>query len=77
MLSMMRSRDVYEEYILKMEQDKEKEMVKMAQEVQALNRENYKLSVEIYELQQKLECEKEKKEYFNDFLEKVWKQVNE
>jgi len=70
----MKSRDAYEEYILKMEDIREKDAVKQAQEIASLKRENYQLSIEIYELKENLRVEKEKKEFFNDFLEKVWRE---
>ncbi len=72
--TMMKSRDAYEEYILKMEDIREKDAVKQAQEIASLKRENYQLSIEIYELKENLRVEKEKKEFFNDFLEKVWRE---
>jgi len=70
----MKSREAYEEYILKMEDIREKDAVKQAQEIASLKRENYQLSIEIYELKENLRVEKEKKEFFNDFLEKVWRE---
>ena len=72
--TMMKSREAYEEYILKMEDIREKDAVKQAQEVASLKRENYQLSIEIYELKENLRVEKEKREFFNDFLEKVWRE---
>lgn len=72
--TMIKSRCAYEEYILKMEDIREKDAVKQAQEIASLKRENYQLSIEIYELKENLRVEKEKKEFFNDFLEKVWRE---
>lgn len=72
--TMIKSREAYEEYILKMEDIREKDAVKQAQEIASLKRENYQLSIEIYELKENLRVEKEKKEFFNDFLEKVWRE---
>jgi len=52
---MLRSRDTYEEYIMNMEQNQEKELVRFAQREQALNREIYKLGMELEEKQREIE----------------------
>ncbi len=53
--TMLRSRDTYEEYIMNMEQNQEKELVRLAQREQALNRELYKLGMELEEKQREIE----------------------
>lgn len=53
--TMLRSRETYEEYIMNMEQNQEKEIVRLAQREQTLNRELYKLGMELEEKQREIE----------------------
>jgi len=69
---MLRSRDNYEEYILTMEQDQEKNMVKMAQREQQLNREIYKLGLELEKKNREIERLNSMLGIFKETAEKIF-----
>ena len=69
---MLRSRDFYEEYILTMEQDQEKNMVKMAQREQQLNREIYKLGLELEKKNREIERLNSMLGIFKETAEKIF-----
>ena len=69
---MLRSRDFYEEYILTMEQDQEKNMVKMAQRETQLNREIYKLGLELEKKNREIERLNSMLGIFKETAEKIF-----
>ena len=69
---MLRSRDFYEEYILTMEQDQEKNMVKIAQRETQLNREIYKLGLELEEKNREIERLNSMLGIFKETAEKIF-----
>lgn len=69
---MLRSRDTYEEYIMKQEQEHEKDLVKNAQREQQLNREIYKLGLELEEKNREIERLNSMLGIFKETAEKIF-----
>ena len=69
---MLRSRDTYEEYIMNQEQEHEKDLVKSAQREQQLNREIYKLGLELEEKKREIERLNSMLGIFKETAEKIF-----
>ena len=69
---MLRSRDTYEEYIMNQEQEHEKDLVKSAQREQQLNREIYKLGLELEEKKREIERLNTMLGIFKETAEKIF-----
>jgi len=69
---MLRSRDTYEEYIMNQEQEHEKDLVKNAQREQQLNREIYKLGLELEKKNREIERLNSMLGIFKETAEKIF-----
>jgi len=69
---MLRSRDTYEEYIMNQEQQHEKDLVKSAQRETQLNREIYKLGLELEEKNREIERLNSMLGIFKETAEKIF-----
>jgi len=69
---MLRSRDTYEEYIMNQEQEHEKDLVKSAQRETQLNREIYKLGLELEKKNREIERLNSMLGIFKETAEKIF-----
>ena len=69
---MLRSRDFYEEYIMTKEQEHEKDLVNNAQRETQLNREIYKLGLELEEKKREIERLNSMLGIFKETAEKIF-----
>lgn len=72
MEKMLRSRETYEEFIMNQEQEHERALVKTAQREQQLNREIYKLGVELQEKEREIERLNSMLGIFKETAEKIF-----